>query len=77
VPTPSGEVKLKIPEGSQSGQKLRLKGKGVTNGRTHSSGDLYVKLMIQLPRADDERARQAADLLESCYDENPRKHIQL
>ena len=77
VPTPSGEVKMKIPEGSQSGQKLRLKGKGVTNDRTHTSGDLYVKLMIQLPRAGDERARQAADLLESCYDENPRKHMQL
>jgi molecular chaperone DnaJ len=68
VPTPSGEVKLKIPEGSQSGQKLRLKGKGVTNDKTNTSGDLYVKLMIQLPRADDERARQAAELLESFYD---------
>ncbi|HEV8716407.1 MAG TPA: molecular chaperone DnaJ [Candidatus Binatia bacterium] len=77
VPTPSGEVKLKIPAGSQSGQKLRLKGKGVTNDKTHTSGDLYVKLMIQLPRAENERARQAADLLESCYEENPRKHIHL
>jgi DnaJ-class molecular chaperone len=77
VPTPSGEVKLKIPEGSQSGQKLRLKGKGVINEKTHTSGDLYVKLMIQLPRAGDERVRQAADLLESCYEEDPRKHIQL
>ncbi|MBI3797815.1 MAG: J domain-containing protein [Deltaproteobacteria bacterium] len=77
VPTPSGEVKLKIPEGSQSGQKLRLKGKGVTNEKTHTSGDLYVKLMIQLPRAGDERVRQAAELLESCYEEDPRRHIQL
>src|SRR5215510_2882232 len=77
VPTPSGEVKLKIPEGSQSGQKLRLKGKGVVNEKTHTSGDLYVKLMIQLPKVDDERARQAAELLESFYDENLRRHIQL
>ena len=77
VPTPSGEVKLKIPAGSQSGQKLRLRGKGVTDDKTHTSGDLYVKLMIQLPRDGGERARQAADLLESCYDENPRKHLHL
>jgi len=76
VPTPSGEVKLKIPAGSQSGQKLRLRGKGVADDKTHTTGDLYVKLMIQLPRNGDERARQAADLLESCYNENPRKHLQ-
>jgi len=77
VPTPSGEVKLKIPPGSQSGQKLRLKGKGITDEKANKSGDLYVKLMIQLPRAGEERARQAADLLESCYDENPRTHMRL
>ena len=77
VPTPSGEVNLKIPAGSQSGQKLRLKGKGVTNEKTHTSGDLYIKLMVQLPRSGNERARQAAELLESCYDESPRKHMQL
>jgi molecular chaperone DnaJ len=77
VPTPSGEVNLKIPPGSQSGQKLRLRGKGITDEKAQKSGDLYVKLMIQLPRADEERARHAADLLESCYDENPRTHMRL
>jgi len=75
VPTPSGEVKLRIPPGSQSGQKLRLRNKGVTDEKTHVTGDLYVKLMIQLPREGGERARQAADLLETCYEENPRKHM--
>lgn len=77
VPTPSGEVKLKLPPGSQSGQKLRLKGKGVMDPKTHSSGDLYVKLLIQVPGDGGERARRAADLLESCYNENPRKHMQM
>jgi len=77
VPTPSGEVKLKIPPGSQSGQKLRLRGKGVVDEKTHAAGDLYVKLMIQLPRDGGERALQAADLLETCYDENPRKNMSL
>lgn len=77
VPTPSGEVKLKIPAGSQSGQKLRLKGKGVTDPKTHTSGDLYVKLMIQIPDNGGESARQAADALESYYSENPRKNLHL
>jgi len=49
----------------------------VTDEKTHVTGDLYVKLMIQLPRDGGERARQAADLLETCYDENPRKHMHL
>jgi DnaJ-class molecular chaperone len=77
VPTPTGEIKLKIPPGSQSGRKLRLKGKGLTDDKTHTTGDLYVKLMIQIPPDGGERARRAADLLESCYDENPRKHLHL
>jgi DnaJ-class molecular chaperone len=77
VPTPNGEVKLKIPPGSQSGKRLRLKGKGITNAKARTSGDLYVKLMIQVPGDGGERARRAADLLESCYDENPRKNLRL
>ncbi len=77
VPTPSGEVKLKIPAGSQSGQKLRLKGKGVTDPKTRKSGDLYVKLLIHIPGNGGERAREAANALESCYGENPRKDLHL
>jgi DnaJ-class molecular chaperone len=77
VPTPTGEIKLKIPPGSQSGRRLRLRGKGLTDEKTHTTGDLYVKLMIQIPPDGGERARRAADLLESCYDENPRKRLHL
>ena len=77
VPTPNGEVKVKIPAGSQSGQVLRLRGKGVADTKNHTPGDFYVKLMIQVPSDDDEHARQAADLLERCYKENPRKDLHL
>jgi molecular chaperone DnaJ len=82
VPTPGGEVKLKIPAGSQSGQTLRLKGKGVTeasgtNTKTRTTGDLYVKLMIQVPKNSGERVREAAELLDHYYAENPRKHLRL
>ncbi|MBI3249711.1 MAG: J domain-containing protein [Deltaproteobacteria bacterium] len=77
VPTLTGEVKLKISPGSQSGQKLRLKGKGVADPKTKQAGDLYVKLLIQLPTGDLTQAQRAVDLLEPCYRENPRKHLRL
>jgi len=38
---------------------------------------MYVKLLIQIPSDGGERARQAANLLESCYQDNPRKHLRL
>jgi molecular chaperone DnaJ len=77
VPTPGGDVKVKIPPGSQSGQTLRLKGKGVTDAKAHTTGDLYLKLMIQVPKDGGTRARQAAELLEHYYAENPRQHLRL
>ena len=48
VPTPSGRVSVTIPEGANSGQVLRLKGKGVA-GR----GDLYLTLQVTLPKPID------------------------
>ena len=42
VPTFHGKVKLKIPAGTQTGTKFRLKGKGVPNVRGYGQGDQYV-----------------------------------
>jgi curved DNA-binding protein len=59
--TIDGEITITIPPGSQSGQKLRIKGKGMpyrskTDGATH--GDLYAELRITTPRqlTDEEKA---------------------
>ena len=49
VPTLYGEVKLKIPAGSQSGETLRLKGKGITHFRRAGRGDQLVKLRVVTP----------------------------
>src|SRR5581483_6830885 len=49
VPTPTGRVQLKIPKGSQSGQRLRLRGRGVPDPKGGAPGDLYVRLMVQVP----------------------------
>jgi molecular chaperone DnaJ len=50
VPTLYGNVKLSIPSGSQSGDKHRLKGKGVENVRSKRKGDMYIVLNISIPK---------------------------
>jgi curved DNA-binding protein len=52
---PDGSVEVKVPEGSQSGRNLRLKGRGIPGVPT---GDLYLVLEVVLPPADTPRARE-------------------
>ena len=54
APTPTGEVEVKIPAGSPTGRKLRLKGRGLP-GTT--PGDFYLVLQIVVPAADTEPAK--------------------
>jgi len=53
APTPDGTVSLTVPRGSNSGQTLRLKGRGVPDGRGRR-GDLLVRLVVTLPDDADE-----------------------
>jgi curved DNA-binding protein len=51
ISTLSGKINITIPEGTQNGKVVRLKGKGMpVYEKTGEHGDLYVKLMIQLPQ---------------------------
>ncbi len=77
VPTPDGTVKLKVPPGSQSGSKLRLRGKGVPDMKGSGRGDLYVVLMVQVPTDGDARVREAVSVLEDSYGRNPRADLRL
>jgi DnaJ-class molecular chaperone len=52
VPTPTGEVTMSVPKGSNTGTTLRLKGKGAPR-REGGSGDQFVKLKVVLPRPPD------------------------
>ena len=57
VPTVSGRVQLTVPKGTSSGRVFRLKGKGVHNSTTGSTGDQLVTVRIALPQTiDDELA---------------------
>jgi DnaJ-class molecular chaperone len=53
VPTPSGPVTVSIPEGANTGAKLRLKGKGIGG-----AGDQYVRLLVMLPDNPDEELKR-------------------
>jgi curved DNA-binding protein len=67
VPTPEGNVKLKIPAGAQSGKKLRLTGKGLQDRKSNSKGDLYVVLQIQAPDASNPKVKELAQALAPFY----------
>ncbi len=66
VPTLSGNVRLRVPPGSQSGQTLRLRGKGIA--RRKQSGDLYVHLSVRVPEhVDAARLEGALAAIEAGY----------
>ncbi len=70
VPTLAGTVDLRIPAGSQSGKKLRLKGRGMPGT---PPGDQLVELSIRTPPADDDKQRKAYEALHKHFaDYNPR-----
>jgi len=75
IPTPAGPVKVKIPAGAQSGQRLRVKGKGVSAHGRNSAGDLYLRLMIKTPK--DDIPKEVADRIDQAYHEDIRKDLRL
>lgn len=72
VPTLNGRVRVKLPKGSSAKRKLRIKGKGLPDGKGRS-GDLYVQLELELPTqlsADEEKLWEQ---LSQTSTFNPRK----
>ena len=65
VPTPTGDVRVRVPAGASNGQKLRLRGRGVQ--ADEGKGDLYLILRPELPPVEGEGARAAIDALEQLY----------
>jgi molecular chaperone DnaJ len=75
VPTIDGRALLKIPQGTQNGQKFRLREKGIFNARKNSRGDQIVEVLVQAPKARDERTREILRELAELHDEDPRESI--
>jgi curved DNA-binding protein len=74
VPTPMGQVGLKIPPDSKAGKKLRLKGRGIP---AKTPGDLYVVLQIVLPPADDDKAKELYKRMQEELNFNPRETMEV
>jgi molecular chaperone DnaJ len=80
VPTIDGRAILKIPQGTQNGQKFRLREKGVFNARKNSRGDEIVEVVLRAPDVHDERTRELLRELAQVQKEDVRsemwKHVQ-
>ncbi len=73
VPTLDGTAQVKIPPGTASGQKLRLKGKGVVNPKTHQPGDMIVEVRIVPPPTKDLKVRELLREIERIAPYDPRQ----
>ena len=73
VPTIAGPVALTIPKGASSGQRLRIKGKGITRGKT--VGDQTVRLKIVLPPKIDDDMRAIAEKWRGITSFDPRADL--
>ena len=58
VPAPDGQAKLRVPPGTQTGQRFRVRGRGAPSPRNGARGDLVVEVKIMLPKALDERSKE-------------------
>jgi DnaJ-class molecular chaperone len=75
IPSIDGDINLKVPPKSQSGQVLRLKGKGAVNLKTKKKGDLMVKLVVKVPKTDDGEILAAVKKMDRLYEGDLRKDI--
>lgn len=76
VPTIDGRALLRIPPGTSSGQKFRLREKGVVSARRPGvRGDQIVEVQVVVPKPVDERVRNLLRDLEKFAPENPRQEV--
>ena len=58
IPTPDGPARLRVPPGTQSGQRFRLRDRGAPSPRGGPRGDLVVEVRLMLPKLLDERSKE-------------------
>jgi molecular chaperone DnaJ len=58
IVTPDGEARIRVPPGTQSGQRFRLRERGMPSTREGTRGDLIVEVRIMLPKILDERSKE-------------------
>ena len=71
VPTLEGKAQLKVPAGTQTAQMFKLRGKGITNVNGRGHGDLFARLIVEVPsRLNPEQRRKLEEFAALCGDEN-------
>ncbi len=75
VPTLQGKATIKVPPGTKSEQKFRLKGKGAPVLGKKASGDQFVEVTIVPPPFDNERVRELMRELDKVSQQNPRENL--
>lgn len=76
VPTFDGTVAVKVPPATQSGTKLRLRGKGVAR-KNREAGDLYVRFMVHVPKSTSPELETLADQLTPFETEDIRADLKI
>ncbi|WP_456380929.1 molecular chaperone DnaJ [Thiolapillus sp.] len=74
VPTLEGKVKLKVPEGTQTGKLFRIRGKGIRPVRGGAVGDLLCKVMVETPINLSDEQKELLRQLEESLQGGGRKH---
>lgn len=73
APLLSGNVQLTVPEGSSSGRRMRLKGKGMPG---KPNGDFFVRLEVAVPPANNDAQRQIYEHMRELFQFNPRQSLE-
>ena len=76
VPTPDGELKVRVPPGARNGMELRLQGRGVAK-EGGTAGHLYLVLRPVLPATEDPRALELAQELDGFLEGDVREHLEI
>jgi curved DNA-binding protein len=77
VPTLDGKITVTVPPGTQSRQRLRLKGLGMPRARGNGRGDLYARTKIVVPSRLSKRERELYEELRRVRSENPREGLRI
>jgi molecular chaperone DnaJ len=75
IPTPDGPARVRVPPGTQSGQRFRLRERGAPSTRDGRRGDLVVEVRLMLPRLLDERSKELLREFGRINGETVRDHL--
>ena len=75
IPTMDGTAAMRLPPGTQGGQRLKLTGKGFPSPKTGQRGNQYVDIKIAVPKGVDNRGKDVIKEVDALYKESPRKGL--